>query len=187
MVPTGVPDDNQAGRGKVSVELKPIELRPVHDKPPTARRGRPFHWQGILHEDIHKMDKKPNSPEGDEAVEIDESTSYEDWLHYQGLEGQDFELKVKVEDITDDKDKGSSKMTEQKTEEISDENKSENKSDGKIDDSTKTKETDIKEDNVPDVKQLDTLKFKVQDLIDKGKTKEQSKNKIKRLKMILSC
>ena len=89
---------------------------------------------------------------------------------------QDFELKVKVEDITDDEDKGSSKMAEQKTEEISDEdkceNKSENKSDGKIDDSTKTKEIDIKEDKVPDVKQLDTLKFKVQDLIDKSKTKK---------------
>ena len=78
-------------------------------------------------------------------------------------------------------------MTEQKTEEISDknkcENKSENKSGGKIVDSTKTKEIDIKEDKVPNVKQLDTLKFKVQDLIDKGKTKEQSEIKIKRLKM----
>ena len=38
MVPTDVPNDNQAGWGKVSGELKPIELRPVCDKLPTARR-----------------------------------------------------------------------------------------------------------------------------------------------------
>ena len=130
------------------------------------------------------MEQKLNALEGDEAVEIDASTSYEDWLFEQGLQVQDFEVKVKVEDLTDDEDKGSSTiMTEQKTEEISDENKSENKSDGKIDDSN---EIDIKEDKVSDVKQLDTLKLKVQDIIDKGETKEQSEHKIQRLKMILN-
>ena len=75
-VPNQVPDDNKAEGGKVSVELETLTLRPVCQKLPTARWGKPFHSQGILHQDICKIPKKSesadkveqhNAPEGDEA------------------------------------------------------------------------------------------------------------------------
>ena len=103
-----------------------------------------------MHKNICKIPKNSESadkveqhdgPEGDEAVEVEESTSYEDWLHDQGLsmnsaEITKFNVKVQVEDITDNEnenensgDEGSSKNTE--------ENSKVQKCDEKITDNTK--------------------------------------------------
>lgn len=55
-----------------------------------------------MHVDICKMpeisdseDKleKPDGPDGDATVQIEESTPYEDWMHKQGLDMQDTETK----------------------------------------------------------------------------------------------
>ena len=129
-----VPDDNKAEGAEVSVELE--TLRPVCQKLPTARWGKPFCSQGILHKDICKIPENSesadkveqhNALEGDEAI-VEESTSYEDWLCDQGLsmnstETTEFHVKVKVEDITDNKnenknsgDEGPSKKTEENSE-----------------------------------------------------------------------
>ena len=114
-VPNQVPDDNKAEGSKVSVEMETLTLSPVHQKLPTARWGKPFHSQGILHKDTCKIPENSesankveqhNALEGDEAVKVEESTSYEDWIHDQGLsmnstETTEFHVKVKVEDIID--------------------------------------------------------------------------------------
>ena len=158
---------------------------------------KPFHSQGILHEDMCKIPKNSESadkveqhdgPEGDEAVEVEESTSYEDWLCDRGLsmnstETTKFNVKVQVEDITDNenensRDEGSSKNTE--------ENSEVQKCDRKITDSTKKEDTKVKQDTVTEVKTLDSIKFKVKDLINKGETVENCENRIKRLEMILN-
>ena len=144
-----VPDDNKAEGSKVSVALETLTLRPVCQKLPTARWGKPFCSQGILHKDTCEIPKNSESadkveqhdgPEGDEAVEVEESTSYEDWLRDQGLsmnstETTKFNVKVQVEDITHNEnenensgDEGCSKNTE--------ENSEVQKCDGKITDST---------------------------------------------------
>ena len=200
-VPNQVPDDNKAEGGKVSVELETLTLRPVCQELPTARWGKPFHSQGILHKDICKIPENSesadkveqhNSPEGDEAIEVQESTSYEDWLCDQGLSMNSTEttefhvkIKVKVEDTTDNEnenknsgDEGPSKKTE--------ENSEVQKCDGKITDSTKEEDTKVKQDTVTEVKTLDSIKFMVKDLINKGETAENSEIRIKRLEMILS-
>ena len=193
-VPQKVPNDNKAEGSKVSVGLDTLKFSPVHKKQPAARWGTPFCLQGILHVDTRKIQKtsesadkikEPDVLEGSEAVEVEESTSYEDWLRDQGLmnssETTDFELKVQVEDITDNEnsgDEGSSKETE--------ENSEVKKCDGKTEDSKNEETKKLKEDKVDDVKPLDSIKFKVQDLIDKGESEENSEVRIKRLEMILS-
>lgn len=53
-------------------------------------------------------------------------------------------------------------------------------------DSEKKQDTNVKQDELPNVKQLDSIRFKVKDLIDKGESQEQSEIRIKKLKMILT-
>ena len=126
---------------------------------------------------IQKVLTKLHHLEGDDTVEVEESTTYEDWLCDQGLsmnstKTTEFHVKVKVDDITDNKnenknsgDEGPSKKTE--------ENSEVQKCDGKITDSTK-EDTKVKQDIVTEVKTLDSIKFKVKDLINKGETAENS-------------
>ena len=80
-----VPDDNQAKGGKVSMVLEILTLSSECQKLPTARWGKSFCSQGILHKDTCKIPENSESAdkaeqhdalEGDEAVEVEESTSY---------------------------------------------------------------------------------------------------------------
>ena len=138
------------------MKLETLTLRPVHQKLPTAGWGKPFCSQGILHKDICKIPENSesvdnieqhNAPEGDEAVEVEESTSYEDWLHDQGLsmnstETTEFHVEVKVEDITDNDNKNKNSGDEGPSKKTED-NSEVQKCDGKITDSTKEEDTKV--------------------------------------------
>ena len=100
IVPHKVPKENKAGGGLCAVSMDHWVIKRVHEKLPTARRGKqftPYNAAGQKRPQIHKIrdNNEETSPkiskieketdvEGDANIEI-EMSSYDDWLAEQGL------------------------------------------------------------------------------------------------------
>ena len=114
ILPEQVQTENKAGGGPCSVEMEPLKLRPVCDKKPTTRRGRPFrslNAQGQKRAPIRKNEESDNI-QGDANIQI-ETSSYNEWLVKEGLASpppkhKDKDMTMKVEDITSEDSEGTS-------------------------------------------------------------------------------
>ena len=177
ILPKQVQTENKAGGGPCFIEMEPLKLRPVCDKLPTVRRGRPFrssNTPGQKRAPIHKNEENDNI-QGDTNIQI-ETSSYNEWFVKEDLASpppkhkDNYLLTNKVEDITSEDSDGTS----------------EKQGVGQVETSARNVENEVEEqtENVKTQK-LDFLTQEVEDMISKGEGEAEIQKKVERLQMIL--
>ena len=176
ILPEQVQTENKAGGGPCSIEMECLMLRPVCDKLPTARRGRPFRSSnapGQKRALIHK-NKESDNIQGDANIQI-ETSSCNEWLVKEGLASpppkhkDNYLLTMKVEDITSEDSEGTS----------------EKQGVDQVETSDKNVENEVEERTKNVKMQLDFLTQEVEDMISKGEGEAECLEKVERLQMIL--